>query len=172
MSEPFLGEIQIVPYNFAPRGWAFCNGQILPISQNTALFSILGTTYGGNGTTNYALPNLQGATPIHWGQGAGLSSYIVGDVGGTPSVTLLSSEMPAHTHQLSGDGSAATTGTPNASESLGKADVPMYNGATSLTPMSNSAIGVAGGGAPHNNLQPYLVLSFVIAMQGVYPSRN
>src|SRR5579864_5976355 len=103
MSEPFLGEIQIVPYNFAPRGWAFCNGQILPISQNTALFSILGTTYGGNGTTNYALPNLQGATPIHWGQGAGLSSYIVGDVGGTPSVTLLSSEMPAHTHQLSGD---------------------------------------------------------------------
>jgi microcystin-dependent protein len=172
MSEPFLAQIQIVPYNFAPKGWATCDGQLLPISQNTALFSLLGTTYGGNGQTDFALPNFQDSSPIHPGQGPGLSLYNLGETGGTSTVSLLNSEMPSHVHQLLGTASAATTGTPLDTEVLGTADTPVYGAAANLTPMSNGALTPFGGSAPHNNRQPYLGLLFIIAMQGIYPSRS
>src|SRR5215831_6313963 len=173
MSEPFVGEIQIVGFNFAPRGWAMCNGQLMAISQNTALFSILSTQYGGNGTSNFGLPNLQGRVPMHADPG----QYVQGEVSGSSAVTLLSSQMPGHVHQLVGDTSAASDSTPGAGvngggEVYGVADTNIYGGATNLTPMSNSAIGVSGGSQPHNNMQPYLVVNFVISLFGVYPSRS
>lgn len=161
-------------FNFAPRGWAFCNGQLLPISQNTALFSLLGTTYGGDGRSTFALPNLQGSTPISSGQGPGLSLRDLGEQSGSQTVTLLQSEIPAHTHLLqayTGDvadsrapGPAATLGIP----SPGLAYSPT---ATGLQPMNFQAVAVAGGSLPHNNLQPYLTMNFCIAMQGVFPPR-
>ena len=172
MSEPFVAQIQIVAYTFAPRGWAFCDGQLLPIAQNTALFSLLGTTYGGNGQTNFALPNLQGASPVHMGQGPGLSQYDLGQIGGAATVALASSEMPAHVHQISGDSSPASTGVPSSTAALGVSDTQTYAPPANLAPMSNSTLAVRGGGTPHNNRQPYLVLNFIIAMQGVFPARN
>ena len=169
MSTPFLGELKIVSFNFAPTGYAFCNGQILPISQNTALFSLLGTTYGGNGVNTFALPNLQGQTPIHVGLG-----FTQGQTGGEATHTLTVSEMPAHTHALSGAGATGTTGNP-ANEVLATAPLGLgnvYGPATQLTPMSSTAIGTVGGGQPHENRRPFLVLNIVIALEGIYPSRN
>lgn len=174
MSESFIGEIRIFGFTFAPRNWAMCNGQVLPISQNTALFSILGTTYGGNGTTNFALPNLQGRAPLQQGQGPGLSPRYLGEMGGTTSVTLISSEMPMHTHY------AANTGTGNQSSPVNhswaaarslRQTVNLYS-STANTSISPGSPSLAGGGQSHNNLSPYLVLNFCIALYGVFPSRN
>jgi microcystin-dependent protein len=168
MSEPFLAEVRIFPYNFSPRGWAFCNGQLLPISQNTALFSILGTTYGGNGQTTFALPNLQDRTPIGFGQGPGLSSYQLGEVGGVETVTVTQGQLPSHTHSLMASTAAATTGTPGTTVALAAPGAPIYAPAQNLATMGP----VGGTGQPHANRQPYTVLNFCIAVQGIFPTRN
>ncbi|MFC6356147.1 phage tail protein [Luethyella okanaganae] len=174
MTDPFVGEIRAVGFNFAPTGWALCNGQLLPISQNTALFSLLGTNYGGNGQTTFALPNLQGASPIGQGQGQGLSSYDLGQQGGSKSVTLLSAEMPSHSHVAQAVAALGTTSTPNqnawAEPRYGRAAERNY-AATSNTTMHPQSIGVAGGNLPHNNMPPYLVVNYIIAMQGIFPPR-
>jgi microcystin-dependent protein len=176
MANPFVAEIRIFPFNFAPVGWAMCNGQLLPISQNTALFSLLGTTYGGNGTSNFALPNLQGSAPMAPGQGPGLSSYELGQSGGSATVTLLGSEMPAHSHPAGCDSGAASQLSPAngmwASSSGGRTPPPLYSNATPNVAMSASALGLTGGNQPHNNLQPYLGLNFCIALTGVFPPRS
>ena len=184
MSEPFLAEIRMVGFNFAPRGWAFCDGQILPINQNQALFSLLGTNFGGDGTVNFALPNLQGRAPVNYGQGPGLSEYVLGQTTGAETTTLTAAQMPAHTH------SASTTITMKASSAPASSASPtgnvLANGRTSrlyapaaasldlgATSISASAqTGTAGGGQPFNNMQPTLTLRACIALQGIFPSRN
>jgi microcystin-dependent protein len=181
MSEPFIGEIHMFAGNFAPRGWALCNGQLLSISQNTALFSILGTTYGGNGVTTFALPDLRGRVPMHAGQGPGLSDRILGEASGEESNTLSLAAMPQHIHQVNpacsaedGDQSAAKNNFPASPLSTsGGAAVNAYT----ASPSPNTAMGgtnsaPVGGSQPHNNLQPYLVVNFIIALQGIFPSRN
>jgi microcystin-dependent protein len=171
MAEPFIGEVKIFAGNFAPRGYALCNGQLLPIAQNTALFSILGTTYGGNGQTTFALPNLQGKAPLHAGQGPGLSPYALGQTAGEVAHTLTSSEVPAHNHALRGS-SAATGGTPSPTVVLAATSgAKVYRSATNLVPMA-TGLNANLGGLPHENRQPCLALNFIIAMQGVFPSRN
>jgi microcystin-dependent protein len=176
MSSPFIAEIKLCGYNFAPRGYAFCNGQILPIAQNTALFSLVGTTYGGNGTTNFGLPNLQGRAALGAGQGPGLSSYVLGQTSGTPTVTLLSTQMPAHTHATqattSAGNSAAPAGKVWAASVGGRTPPPLYSTGAPNTPMAATAIAASGAGQPHENRQPYAAVSFIIALQGVYPARN
>ena len=175
MADPFVAEIRIFPFNFAPKGWAFCNGQLLPISQNTALFSLLGTFYGGDGKSNFALPNLQGAAPIQQGQGAGLSEYFLGQTNGSDFVTLLQSEMPLHQHVLEADGFDAGDGrTPGPGFSLAKT-LPgnAYQSATTpLVHMNFQTLAITGGSLPHNNMMPYLTLNFCIALQGVFPPRT
>jgi microcystin-dependent protein len=168
MSEPFLAEVRIFPYNFAPRGWAFCDGQLLAIAQNTALFSLVGTIYGGNGITTFALPNLQGRTPIGQGQGPGLSSYEVGETGGVETVTLTAQELPSHTHSLRAVSGAATTGVPGGTVAPATGGSAVYAPAQNLVAMAP----IGGAGAPHPNRQPYTVLNFCIAVQGIFPSRN
>lgn len=175
MAEPFLGEIRMFAFNFAPEGWALCNGQTLPISQNSALFALIGTYYGGNGTTTFSLPNLQSSVPIHQGQGPGLSPYVMGEVGGIENVTLLTNQIPAHTHLVqcnTGGGNQASpaSGYP-AVESTGTS-LDYNSGNTSGTYMNPTMNALAGGGQPHQNLQPFLVVSFCIALQGIFPSRN
>ena len=172
--DPFLAEIRIFAGTFAPTGWALCNGQLLPISQNTALFSLLGTTYGGNGTTTFALPNLQGAAPIHAGQGPGLSPRSLGEQGGEQAVTLLQTEMPVHSHTLLGTNQLQQLPDP-ANHTLARANANAYvqnPSAGSFAQMSPAAIGVAGGSLPHNNMPPFLTLTFIIALQGVFPARG
>jgi len=173
MADPFVAEIRIFPFNFAPKGWAFCNGQLLPLSQNTALFSLLGTTYGGDGRSNFALPNLQGSVPMHPGQGPGLSLHDLGETGGSETVTLLASELPSHSHDVSVSQSDGTSQSP-ASERLasGVGGIAHYAAPNNLTQLSPQAIEPAGGNQPHNNMQPYLTLSFCIALQGIYPPRT
>lgn len=173
MANPFVAEIRIMPFNFAPKGWAFCNGQILPLSQNTALFSLLGTTYGGDGKSNFALPNLQGCAPLQQGQGPGLSLRDLGETGGEQNVTLLQTEIPAHSHTAAAGG-GADTGSPqnNTWGSALKGHGNLYAPASSLVQMSPLALGVTGGGQPHNNMPPFLTLNFCIALQGVYPPRS
>lgn len=174
MASPFLGEIRMFAGNFAPRGWAFCNGQLLAISQNTALFSILGTTYGGNGQTTFALPDLRSRVPIHAGQGPGLSPYVLGEQIGAEAVTLQASQMPAHTHSLngvaSGGNQAAPGGNLPAVESTGTS--LNYSSAAANAVMNPAAIGPAGLGQPVPVTQPVLAVSFIIALQGIFPSRN
>jgi microcystin-dependent protein len=174
MASPFLGEIRMFGGNFAPRGWAFCNGQLISISQNTALFSLLGTTYGGNGITTFALPNLQSRVPVHWGTGAGLSSYVIGQQAGQENVTLLQSQMPAHTHSLnavtSGGNQATPTGNFPAVESTGTS--LNYSSGPANTAMNPAAVAVAGQSLPVPVVQPYLAVSFIIALAGIFPSRN
>jgi microcystin-dependent protein len=179
MSEPFLGMIAIYGFNFAPRGWAMCNGQILPIAQNTALFSLLGTTYGGNGQTTFALPNLQSRVPIHFGQGPGLSSYDLGQAAGTETVTLTGNQIPAHTHQVAcvagaGTASKVANNLPaNFSIDPPPASVSLYSNAAASGFMAPTMIPPSGGGnQPHENIQPYLALNFCIALEGIFPSRN
>jgi microcystin-dependent protein len=180
MTDQFLGEIRIVSFNFAPVGWAACDGQILPISQNTALFSLVGTFYGGNGTSNFALPNLQGNVPVHQGQGAGLSSYVIGQPGGSSSVTLITSELPAHTHAAQFSNSAGTASSPAGNvwakpPGGGHGQPAAENAYSTSSPgatMAGNALQPAGQGGAHNNMSPYLVLNFVIAMQGIFPSRG
>ena len=174
MADPFVAEIRIFPFNFAPRGWAFCDGQLMPISQNTALFSLLGTTYGGNGTSTFALPDLQGSVPVHPGQGPGLSLHDLGEQGGSETVTLLESEIPAHTHALAASAAAGVARSPSgelfANQSGGVNSYAALAAPTAL--LAAAACGVAGGGQPHNNLAPYLTLNFCIALQGFYPPRG
>ena len=172
MANPFLAEIRVFPFNFAPTGWAFCYGQLLPISQNTALFSLLGTYYGGDGKSNFALPNLQNSVPVGFGQGAGLSLYDLGQSGGSQTVTLLVSEMPAHTHSLLTDN---INGPDNNSPGNAALSFPvnMYTSAASPPgPMASQAISAVGGGQPHNNMMPFLTLNFCIALQGIFPARS
>jgi microcystin-dependent protein len=173
MSDPFVAEIRVFPFNFAPTGWAMCNGQLLPILQNTALFSLLGTRYGGDGRSTFALPDLQGNAPMHAGQGPGLSDYFVGQPGGVETVTLLQSEIPAHSHQASGAvGSGPTSPTGNAWGAFpGRTPPPLYVDGSPTVTMGN-ALPVAGSSLPHNNMQPYLTLNFCIALQGIFPPRS
>jgi len=170
--DQFLGEIRPVPFNFAPMGWALCDGQILSIAQNTALFSLIGTNFGGDGKTNFALPNMQGSVPLGVGQSPGLSPYIVGQTGGSTGVTLTTSEMPGHSHLVTAGIGAADEYSP-ANNIPGQAarevysDLASANGAALAVP----AVQLAGGGLPHNNMQPYLSINFVIALVGIFPSR-
>lgn len=175
MADPFVAEIRIFPFNFAPKGWAWCDGQLMPLSQNTALFSLLGTTYGGNGKSNFALPDLQGRAPMHPGQGPGLSLHDLGETGGSETVTLLESEMPAHSHSLRASIDDADLRIPAATRSLAKSSGgSLYSSTTSqgLTGAAPSALSPAGGDAPHNNLMPFLTFYFCIALQGVFPPRS
>lgn len=163
MGTPFLGEVKIISWNFPPKGWAFCNGQLLPINQNQALFSILGTTYGGNGQTNFALPNLQGRTPVHVGQGINL-----GQAGGETAHTLITSELPAHNHLANANSGAASVGPAAGNFWSGTGSY----GTTQTATMNPTSILNAGGSQPHDNMTPYLVVNFIIALVGIFPSRN
>ena len=173
MSDPFLAEIRIFPFNFPPTGWAFCNGQLMPISQNTALFALLGTTYGGDGKSTFALPDLQGSAPMQPGQGQGLSLRDLGEMSGVESITLLVSEIPFHTHTLNGSIDDADLRIPSPARGLAKsAGGNIYSTANSpQATMAFQGLPPAGGGLPHNNMQPYLALNFCIALQGIFPQR-
>jgi microcystin-dependent protein len=175
MADPFVAEIRIFPFSFAPKGWAFCDGQLLPISQNTALFSLLGTTYGGDGKSTFALPDMEGNSPMHPGQGPGLSLHDLGEMGGSETVTLLESEIPSHTHTLRGNFNTADINDPSPARALARSGTGfLYQSNTSanLTNMSGNALTPAGGGLPHNNMMPYLTLNYCIALQGVFPPRG
>ena len=174
MADPFVAEIRIFPFNFAPRGWAFCNGQLLPLSQNTALFSLLGTTYGGDGRSTFALPNLQGSAPMHPGQGPGLSLHDLGETGGSQTVSLLESEMPSHSHTLNASSTTGTKSLPSANSLARTSGATPYlpPAGAPLVAMSATSLAVAGGSQPHNNMMPYLTLNFNIALQGVFPPRT
>ncbi len=174
MADPFVAEIRIFPFFFAPKGWAFCDGQILPISQNTALFSLLGTVYGGDGKSTFALPDLEGSAPMQPGQGQGLSLRDLGQIGGAESVTLLVSEIPVHTHQLRASIEPADNRLPQPAVSLSTSTgaFAYTGGSPPLGLMAFQALPPAGGSLPHNNMQPYLTLNFCIALQGVFPPRS
>jgi microcystin-dependent protein len=174
MADPFVSEIRIFPFNFAPKGWAWCDGQLLPLSQNTALFSLLGTTYGGNGKSNFALPDLQGCAPMHPGQGFGLSLHDLGETGGSETVTLLESEIPNHTHFLRAYSTdPADTRVPGPTVSLARSNgSSAYNSSGPLTALNFQSLAPTGGDQPHNNMMPYLTFYFCIALQGVFPPRT
>jgi microcystin-dependent protein len=177
MADPFVAEIRIFPFNFAPKGWAWCDGQLLPLSQNTALFSLLGTTYGGNGKSNFALPDLQGRAPMHPGQGPGLSLHDLGETGGSETVSLLESEIPSHSHAVQASNAAtdeqgqkpAVGAVPGAQQGTNPIYASLASGLVSMAPES---LAPAGGDQPHNNMQPYLTCYFNIALQGVFPPRT
>lgn len=172
MADPFVAEIRIFPFNFAPYGWAFCDGQLIPLSQNTALFSLLGTTYGGNGKSNFALPDLQGRAPMHPDQGPGLSLHDLGETGGSETISLLLSEIPYHTHAYNVSSQLGMENNP-AGQQLAQGDgINLFAPASSLVGMAEQALQPAGGSAPHNNMMPYLTLNFCIALQGVFPPRG
>jgi microcystin-dependent protein len=178
MSSPFVAEIRMFGFNFAPKGWAFCNGQLLPLSQNTALFSLLGTQYGGDGKSTFALPNLQGSVAMHTTQysSSPLGSYVIGESGGEDSVTLLISQIPAHTHTAQGDfdnNNASATSPSGAVPVNAKPTATFSNSSTPQIAMMNpNMVGIAGGSQPHNNLMPYLVMNYCIALQGIFPPRS
>jgi microcystin-dependent protein len=176
MSDQFISEIRIFAGNFAPTGWALCDGQLMPISQNTALFSLLGTTYGGNGVSTFGLPNLQGSTPLGAGQGPGLSLRDLGEIGGEQTVALLGSQMPSHSHTAQAATSGGTVSPANATwgeSKLGKTPLAVYaaSGPNNVL-MSPQGLSPAGGNLPHNNMPPYLCLTFIIALQGIFPARS
>lgn len=177
MSEPFIAEIRIFAGNFAPRGWAFCNGQLLPVSQNTALFSLIGTTYGGDGRSTTALPNLQGRAPMHPGRGPGLTSRRLGQRGGVEDVTLTEAQLPNHSHTLRAATGGGRFGVGNAKDpenaTLATTSGASYaSGSSAKVPMADAALPPAGGSQAHNNMQPFLTMNFIIALQGLYPSRS
>jgi len=179
MSNPFVAEIRMFGFNFAPKGWAFCDGQLLPLSQNTALFSLVGTFYGGDGKSNFALPNLQGSAATFWGQGSGLQTWDIGEQQGETGVTLLTSEIPLHTHTMNATTASATGAAASGGQlakafkgnlqSSNKGDI--YSTHAPTQAMSPLALATAGSSFPHNNMMPYLTLNFCIALQGVYPAR-
>ena len=166
MGEPFLSEIRIISFNFPPKGWAFCNGQLLPINQNQALFSLLGTTYGGNGQTTFALPNLQGRVPIHMGSG-----HTLGEVGGEAAHTLIAAELPTHTHAVTAATGVGDLIVPG-NGLVARTPANPYHDPANLGAMNPASVGTVGQSQPHLNLQPYLVLNFCIALQGIFPSQN
>lgn len=170
MSEPFLAEVRMVGFNFAPRGWAFCDGQVLPISQNQSLYSLLGTTYGGDGRTSFALPDLRGRTPIHVGSNGG-AQHELGQKSGEETHTLSANEMPQHTHALHGTNTGNGSASP-ADNVFANAGTDLYNSTDSLVDMNAGAVTNVGGGQAHENMQPYLALNFCIALRGLFPSRN
>jgi microcystin-dependent protein len=165
MAEPFLAEIRLMSFNFPPKGWALCNGQFLPINQNQALFSLLGTTYGGNGQTTFALPDLRGKTPMHMGSG-----HTLGETGGQEATTLNITQLPTHTHQAASVNASASTNSPNGAYLA--ASTAVYHGPTSLISLSPATITTVGGSQAHTNMQPFLALNFCIALQGIFPSQN
>ena len=167
MSEPFLAEIRIVGFNFAPRGWAFCDGQILPINQNQSLYSLLGTTYGGDGRTTFALPDLRGRTPVHIGNG-----FLLGEKSGEETHTLSAAEMPQHDHALRASADGGSTPLPTGNVLASSAPSEQYHPPTTMVPLAAGTVANVGGGQAHDNMQPYLALSFCIALQGLFPSRN
>ncbi len=173
MQEPFIGSIVLFCGNFAPRGWALCDGQLLPIAQNTALFSILGTTFGGDGRTTFALPDLRGRVPLHPGSGPGLSNYTLGEAAGAESVTLISTQMPAHNHSVAApcSDSGPSTPSPVGAVAANQDQTPFY-AASGSAAMAAATSTVAGGNQPHENRQPLLAINFIIALEGIYPSRN
>lgn len=180
MAEAYVGEIRMVGFNFAPANWALCNGQLLSIAQNTALFSLLGTTYGGNGQTTFALPDLRSRVPIHQGQGLGLSNYVIGEVGGVEAVTLLTTNLPAHNHLVSVNSQPANQTDPTkgilsvVNDASGRDPnlYPAYTTATQSGTMPPTAIGMTGSNIPHENRQPFLTINFIICMYGLFPSRG
>jgi microcystin-dependent protein len=176
MTQPFIGQVQVFGFQFAPINWAFCNGQVIPISQNTALFSILGTTYGGNGTSNFALPNLQGLGVLHQGQGSGLSNYVEGETVGSADVTLTLNQTPQHTHQVFATAGTQADLAPTGGGWFGQDATPLparvYTVDAGNAFFALTAIQGTGGGQPHNNQQPFLTMNFCIAMFGIFPSRN
>ncbi|MBX7185194.1 MAG: tail fiber protein [Vicinamibacteria bacterium] len=172
MSNPFLGEIRLFGGNFPPRGWAFCNGQLLSIAANSALYSLIGTIYGGDGMTTFGVPDLRGRVPVGQGQGPGLSARVVGQLSGSETVTLTAAQMPQHTHQPRAFSSAGTQASPANGTWAATAPPPGYSSGTPGAAMNAAAIGSAGGGQPHDNMIPFLGLSFIIATEGIYPSRN
>lgn len=180
MSDQYVGEIRMVGFNFAPNGWALCNGQLLPISQNQALFSLLGTYYGGNGVQTFALPNLQSRVPIHQGTGLGLSTYEIGEIGGSENVTLLSAQMPQHSHLVGVSNLAGSVADPTnailaqGNSGTGRSPVPVtdYVSTAATGSLSPATISMTGGNQPHSNIQPYLCINFIIALQGIFPSRQ
>jgi microcystin-dependent protein len=179
MSQPYLGEIRALSFNFAPKGWALCNGQLLSILQNQALFSLLGTQYGGNGVNNFQLPNLQGRAPLGYGAGPGLSNYVIGEVVGTETVTLLTSQMPQHNHLWAANNGAGDVPSPNGNFLAGaiiptdKVAQKTYAAPGGVTvPLNTNMLAATGSNQGHSNMQPYLVISFCIALQGIFPSRN
>jgi microcystin-dependent protein len=169
MAESFLGEIRMFSGNFAPEGWTFCNGQLMAISQATALFSLLGTNYGGDGRTTFGLPNFQARVPINQGQGRGLSPYVVGQAGGSPTATVAISQMPAHAHPIGTTTAAATTGSSAGSPALAGASTPAYGAAVNMGLMGSQIVGATQA---HPNVQPFLGINFIIALQGIFPARN
>ena len=173
MAQPYVGEIRMFAGNFAPAGWMFCEGQLLPISENETLFQLIGTTYGGDGKSNFALPNMQGNAPMHPGQGPGLSLHDLGETGGTQFVTLLESEMPSHPHNFMAANLPANSKTPSGNSiARGSANTYLPPAGLPIVPMSDQALAPTGGDQPHNNMQPFLTLSFCIALQGVFPPRS
>jgi microcystin-dependent protein len=175
VSAPFLAEIRMFGCTFAPRGWAFCDGQVLPISQNTALFSLLGTTYGGDGRSNFQLPNLDGCVPMFWGQAQSGTTYDIGEASGQATVTLTQAEVPQHTHALQANPRPADLDNPSPQNSLARSSPFIYKqpaGAATPQPLAPGTVGPAGGGLPHNNLMPYLTVNFCIALQGIFPPRS
>jgi microcystin-dependent protein len=171
MTDPFVAEVRIFGFNFPPKGWALCNGQLLPISQNTALFALVGTFYGGNGKSTFALPNLQGSAPMHHGQGQGLSLRDLGETGGSETITLLTSEIPLHTHTVQANNTLGDSPMPTGRTLARYANAYQTTTNANLVQMAPQALSPAGGSLPHTNMQPYLTLNFCIALQGVFPQR-
>lgn len=169
---PIIGTVMLFGGNFAPRGWAFCDGSLLPISENDALFALIGTTYGGDGQVTFALPDLRSRVPIHQGTGAGLSTRTIGEAAGSESVTLISSQLPSHTHTVVVTTASATTGVPSNTVTLGVASIDIYSAQAANIALHPQTISNAGGNQPHENRQPYMAMNYVIALEGVFPSRN
>ncbi|HMJ76532.1 MAG TPA: tail fiber protein [Iamia sp.] len=169
--EPYVGQISMAGFNFAPRGWALCNGQIMSIAQNSALFSLLGTQFGGNGQTTFGLPDLRGRVPVHQGQGTGLTNRTMGELSGSETVTLITSEMPQHNHLINVTSGDSTVKNP-ANNVLGGTATPTYAVAPNGNFMNGQTLTLTGGNQPHQNMQPYQVISFIIALEGIFPSRN